>query len=353
MIGTLDRYLLKRSCAAMLLIMTLALLLGVFFDLVLNMELYMSAELPEDTHRWLLVTELYVYRLPLIAIGILPFVVVAGALTALGPMLKRGDWTAVVAGGLSPQRISASLCVLALLAGTVHVCCNNIINPQLHNHIQGIEELFSNAKHSSRVWHIKSTQSTWYASRSRMPKDEAPSFESIFIAPPHNGSVFAAAMDWNGSAWVLHPPIVRWINNENGEQIKQEQSLALTGAFAMPLSPDELRQELLTREAFTGFELWERGDHMYITLLLNRCLALFVPLLALLYALPSFMRFANQSRILVAASKALLLASVPVAIIALTGMAADASNWSPWLSNGIGLVCAAVPGCLFYRRWTA
>ena len=181
----------------------------------------------------------------------------------------------------------------------------------------------------------------------------------MFIAHANGGALHAERLSWRDEQWQLSGEIVEWQyeakqnETEASEQIIEHEQFPLTGSYALPLSPEALRQELLTREAFTGLELWQRGDHMYMTLLLNRSLALFVPLLALCCALPLFARFENQHRLLVAAVRALLVASIPIGIISISGMAADASNWSPWFSSGIGLVCAALPATILFKRWNS
>ncbi len=351
--GTLDRYILKRSLSAASLILFLAIILAIFFDLVLSLEQFLSARLDAQYNRWSLMAQLYLCRIPIIINGIIPFAVVAGALICLTPMLKKGEWTAVIAGGISPHRIALPLCILALGAGLIQCICNSYINPRLYHPVQAIESAFDNRQHTSRIWHVEDTQTTWYAARCYLPKNDVPYFEQVFIAPKNGGAVFAKNMQWNNNTWVLGGPIYHWHVHGDQQSMQELKSLPLTDSLSLQLEPELLRQELLTREAFNSLELWERGEHMHMTLLLNRLSAIVVPLIAILYALPIFMRFANQHRILVAASQALLIASIPVALIALTGMAADASNWSPWLSNSLGLIIAALPGIYLFRRWSA
>lgn len=352
--GTLDRYVFKRSLAAFTLILSLAVCLGVFFDLVLNLENYLSADLEDNSSRWTLIAQLYACRLPLIISGIIPYAMVAAALICLTPMLKRGEWTAAIAGGISPQRIALPLCILALFCGIVQMLCNNVINPMLYPVTQNVEAQFDRKSYSAKVWHLKEQQSTWFAAHADLPKYGAPAFKNVFIAPAHGGALHAEQLSWQDDHWQLSGEIVEWQHNTStNEQITQHQTFPLSGMYALPLSPDALRQELLTREAFTGLELWQRGDHMYMTLLLNRSLALFIPLLALCCALPIFARFEHQQRLLVAAVRALLVASIPIGIMSISGMAADASNWSPWLSNGIGLACATLPAVYLFKRWTS
>ena len=352
--NTLDRYLLKRSLAAFCLILSLAVCLGVFLDLVLNLENYLSANIGAVQTRWLLIMQLYACRLPLIISGITPYALVASALICLTPMLKRGEWTAAIAGGLSPQRIVMPLCYLAICCGFLQLSCNHIINPMLYPVTQNIESQFDSKRYTAKIWHLKDQSSTWYAAHADLPKHGAPSFKKVFIASANGGALHADQLFWDQDRWQLGGEIVEWkYTNADNEQIIEHTAFPLSGAYSLPLGPEKLRQELLTREAFNGLELWQRGDHMYMTLFLNRSLALFIPLLALFYALPIFARFENCQRILVAAVRALAIASIPIGIIAMTGMAADASSWSPWLSNGIGLFFACVPGFILYQRWSS
>lgn len=352
---TLDRYLYKRCISALILITTLAMCLAVFFDLVLNLENYLSADLDEPEKRWSLIIQLYATRLPLILSGIIPYAMVASALICITPMLRRGEWTAAIAGGISPQRIVRPLCILAIIAGIVLMLCHNSLNPRLFPISQNIDAQFDRKSFSSKLWHLKDQGSTWYASHAIVPKEGPPQFRKVFITHQDGGAVYADQLRWENERWELNGAIIEWQANtdQDAEQVIQKKDLPLIGKYTLPLAPDALRQELLTREAFSGLELWERGDHMYMTLFLNRSISIFVPILAIFFALPIFGRFENRQRILVAATRALIYASIPIGIIALSGMAADASSWSPWISNGIGLAIAAVPACLVFRRWSS
>lgn len=349
--GTLDRYLFKRCSSALLVILLLAVLLAVFFDLMLNLEEFLSARLHAQQNRWLMMLQLYLFRLPLIINGLLPFALSAAALITLAPMLRHGEWTAVIAGGISPQRIMLPFAALGLLCALVSSANSNLLNPRLFHQIQALEAAFDNKPYSSRIWHVEESGATWYAARALIPRQDPPQFESIFIATADGSIVHAGGLRWDGQDWQLLPPFLRWQAGEQ-ETLEQAQALQLSGPLAIQRSPRELRQDLLTRDAFTGYELWQRGEHMHMTLLFKRLSMAWAPLLALCYALPFFARFHNSGRILSSATQSLLLAGIPVLVLVLSGLAADGSSWSPWISNSFGLLLAGIPAVLLVHRWT-
>ncbi|NRA38552.1 MAG: LptF/LptG family permease [Planctomycetes bacterium] len=348
----LDNYLFKKSLFALICILTVTVFVVLFFDMIFNIDKLLLRPIAQEDNRWNLIFQFYLMRIPSIVTSVLPFTMMSAALVTCAPMLRKNEFTALGASGISPQQICRVLFFLALFCGITQYTISNHLNPLVYNHNSHVETALGRGGNPSKTWKNNDNDSIWFAADSRIFNDEKPSFKRVYIVAANGDIVYAQRMIWIGkkNRWKLQAPIIHW--QTQGEHSVQElTNFKLAGPFALEQSPYEIQQELLTREALTASELFDTGEHMHLSLFLNRCLALVVPLLALCYGLPYFARFKNRQQILVASTKALTLAAVPVLIISLTGMASDASSWSPWLSNSIGLFLACIPAVILMRRW--
>lgn len=352
MTGILNRYLFKKFVLAMIVIIGVTIALVLFFDILYYLENYIKAPISDGHSRTWLIIQTYLLRIPIIITSVMPYCVMGAALVTCAPMLHKNEFTALGSSGISPQTICRCLFYCAFVCGIMQYSISNHLNPQLHNHYNHLQTALGRISSSSRSWKADDNKSIWFAARSSVYNEQTPTFDRVYIIAASGDIVYAQSMSWKVDRWAVHPPIIHWRNQDTQTQTVSElQSFSLSGDYALNYTPFELQQKLLTREALNGIELFNSGQQMHLSLFLNRCLHIFAPLLALAYGLPYFVRFQNRQRLIVASAQALALSTIPICIIAFTGMAADASSWSPWLSNACGLLLAAIPGIWMYKRW--
>ena len=124
MLNRLDRYLINQFW----LILGIAIMgfLSIFLvvDLIENLDRFMDNKVPTE-----IVLKYYIYTIPyFISIG-LPMAVLISTVFSLGSMVKRNEWTAMKASGISLYRIAIPLVVCGfLLSGVSFLLDNNLVS---------------------------------------------------------------------------------------------------------------------------------------------------------------------------------------------------------------------------------
>ena len=120
MLNKLDRYLINQFW----IILSIAILgfLSIFMvvDLIENLDRFMDNKVPSP-----IVFRYYVYTLPyFISIG-LPMAVLISTVFSLGSMVKRNEWTAMKASGISLYRIALPLVICGVLLSGISFLLDN------------------------------------------------------------------------------------------------------------------------------------------------------------------------------------------------------------------------------------
>ena len=120
MLNKLDRYLINQFW----IILSIAILgfLSIFMvvDLIENLDRFMDNKVPSP-----IVIRYYVYTLPyFISIG-LPMAVLISTVFSLGSMVKRNEWTAMKASGISLYRIALPLIICGVLLSGISFLLDN------------------------------------------------------------------------------------------------------------------------------------------------------------------------------------------------------------------------------------
>jgi lipopolysaccharide export LptBFGC system permease protein LptF len=345
-LSTLDRYLSRRCTAAVLAVLVLVAPLILGLDLLLRLSDLLGGPLAADQSRLLLIGELVLLRLPSVLSPLLPLAAVAGALVALAPMLRRGELTALAAGGVSLRRSCRAAFILALGLGLSDVILSDLVAPQVQGRLATVESRLTGSSHRGRVWRVPETGSTWFADRIDVTAEGRIEGQGLIIATEKHLLQAQRLHHVPGAGWQLEG-----CTTSDGEAIHFEETLPCTGALRLPYAPNELAGVLASRYALSGFELWARGGHLNQSLALQRWLRLVIPLLCLACALPVFVRFENRSRLIPAASQSLVAAGIPLLVLAAGGAAADTARWSPALTLTVALALATLPAACWLRAW--
>tara|TARA_S200000501_G_scaffold151374_2_gene142701 strand:+ start:890 stop:1984 length:1095 start_codon:yes stop_codon:yes gene_type:complete len=124
MLNRLDRYLINQFWVILGIAIMGFLSIFLVVDLIENLDRFMDNKVPTE-----IVLKYYVYTIPyFISIG-LPMAVLISTVFSLGSMVKRNEWTAMKASGISLYRIAIPLVVCGFfLSGVSFLLDNNLVS---------------------------------------------------------------------------------------------------------------------------------------------------------------------------------------------------------------------------------
>ncbi len=351
LLGTLDRHLLKRTVVAVVMVAVLMMVVTLAIDFLINMGVYIHGK--NGGHGWE-VAELYWYRLPQLANLALPLGMVIAALIVSAPMLKRGEFVALSASGVSPGRVGLMVPVIALAVGCLDAYIADRVTPHAIVATTRIQDEMEHANRMGRVWQVQSTGTSWFIkSAGGLINAHPPMVERVIIAT-HDAArdrlVTAESMSWDGARWRLGGSQLQMVAASDGTvRFERKDDIPLTGQLALPYTPEELYAHLLPRDTMSTGELIRRGDPSDISYAWSRWLRTVVPLLAVLAALPVFVRFLHKDQLILGAARALAAAAAPVALVVAGALTAEHGRSEAILVATVALALA--PCLVFYWRW--
>ena len=122
MLNKLDQYLIRQFCVILGISVLGFLSIFIIVDLIENLDRFMDNKVPSK-----IVLEYYIYTLPyFISIG-LPMAVLISTVFSLGNIVKRNEWTAMKASGISIYRIALPL----IICGTILSGCSFVLDNKL------------------------------------------------------------------------------------------------------------------------------------------------------------------------------------------------------------------------------
>ena len=124
MLNRLDRYLINQFWVILGIAIMGFLSIFLVVDLIENLDRFMDNKVPTE-----IVLKYYIYTIPyFISIG-LPMAVLISTVFSLGSMVKRNEWTAMKASGISLYRVATPLIVCGfLLSGISFLLDNNLVS---------------------------------------------------------------------------------------------------------------------------------------------------------------------------------------------------------------------------------
>ena len=124
MLNRLDRYLINQFWVILGIAIMGFLSIFLVVDLIENLDRFMDNKVPTE-----IVLKYYIYTIPyFISIG-LPMAVLISTVFSLGSIVKRNEWTAMKASGISLYRVATPLIVCGfLLSGISFLLDNNLVS---------------------------------------------------------------------------------------------------------------------------------------------------------------------------------------------------------------------------------
>jgi len=343
--GRLDRYLALRMLVITIMVTALMLIVTIALDFLINMGGYKMSSPGQS----LLIVYLYWFKLPQLLNLALPTAAVIAALLVCSPMLKRGEFVALSASGVSPPRVALILPFVALGIGLVDCYIGDRITPVASIRTIEIQDQLQNQNRKGRVWEVPATHSSWFVGSEQLLTATIPTMRIVVIASAR-GLVRADMMQYLGGHWQLSGNLLEFrVNGDGTTDMDRPTQIPLVDDLALPYTPHQLFARLLPRDTMTGNQLMHVGDHGDVAYAWSRWSRSAFPFLAVLMALPVFVRFAHKDNLILGVARSLAAAAVPIFIVTLGGFAAE--SMPPALAILAGLAVALAPCIWVYRRW--
>ncbi len=347
MIALLDRYLLRRAALAFVMILTVLVVIIVGLDLTNRVG---GALDHEDGAR--LIARFYLLKIPEWLVAVAAPALLMACLAVCAPMLRRGEFVALSAGGRGTRGATRALLALAAIIGVGTAMLSDRIVPPYSAESERIDDLIDKQDRDGKCWQVLETGSAWFIAHTKIRDEEDFDFSLVAIAPPSGGLVVADNLLWDGAGWRLEGGLCRFeILPDGSYRHSTPARIDLVDELALPYGPTRLYRELLPAHTLTGPELLARGGARNRGIAYGRWAAAFGPLLAVMAALPLFVRFRNKDNLIVASITAAAMASVPLIIIGMSGIVGDTVAADPALVTGTALIVAAMPSLWLYMRW--
>ncbi|MBA2481096.1 MAG: LptF/LptG family permease [Planctomycetes bacterium] len=348
--GRLDWYLLRRGLTTIAMVAGLIIIVAIAVDFLINIGTLARGTGKKDMGK--LIASLYWHRLPQLANVALPVASVISCLLICAPMLKRGEFIALSATGVSPARSVRVLLVLVLIVGAIDTVIADLVSPHAIAETTKIEDQLQNQRRLGRVWQVPQTRANWFAGRAQgLWAAQIPTIDKVVIASSE-GLTTADRLVWIDDHWRLEGHLLRFRITQDGRySLERPSEIALEGELLLPFDPQQLYRHLLPRYTMTGPELMMVGGKINEAYAWARWSRLFIPLLAALVAIPMFARFVHRDAMVSGCIKAIASAAIPVLIVIVGGMVADTSAHPPMVVVVTALVVALVPSVWFYLVW--
>ena len=153
-------------------------------------------------------------------------------------------------------------------------------------------------------------------------------------------------------SWIATKVFVAGPNRSGNIQREYMETTTLGHSWRISEDLPTLAQRLQARAALTTPTLLDRGDHADQATVATRWLRLLAPILAIMVALPSFVRFANHHQLLVAGVKATAQGQLPLAGLFPIGLILQNSSLSPWPITAVSTLVMLSICYQPWRRWT-
>ncbi len=352
MIRRLDTHLFRRYVSSLALIAGAITALFLGMDLLINLNVLANLPSGDDGSRFASILKLYLNKFPQVLNFALPVAALAAALAVAAPMLKRGEFIALGAGGISPRRASAALLLGAFAVGLFDTLVADWVTPHAVARSAAIEDKLQGQIRQGRAWLDDATGTNWFIGEVYLLEGENPGMKRV-VAATADTLVYADRADWSDGRWRLSGGILRLRLVGSGRvACDRLNALPLEGPLALALSPKELYRQLLPSYAMRTDELLQRGRAQDFAQVWSRWTRLLLPLIMIVTALPLFVRFVNRDTVVVAILQAALAAAGCAGIIALGGLTADATPLPSWTMVLLAVSVAATPGVVLWRRWS-
>lgn len=342
--NTLDRHLLGQFTRNAVLVTIAMVVVFLVLDVLLNFHL-MTRQAPSP---WLKV-ELFLDHVPSLLNFAIPIAAVVSALACAAPMLRRGEFTALGAAGITLQHSTRMLLAGCLVVGVVDAVVADLASPPTTARALAIQDQLEGQSREGRVWR-SDDGAVWFAGGTKLIGVVQPELQRVVVAAGERLAL-ADRLLWDGRAWQAPMGITALRIEAGAQRLERHPAGPLPAGLHLAMPPDQLYKRLLPRYTMTSQQLLSRGERADLTVVWSRWSRALFPVLAAMVALASFVRFRNRDRVAVATIEAVALALVPTAILATGGMAADSAPGPAGMVQAISAGLAVIPAVWMWSRW--
>lgn len=290
----------------------------------------------------------FAYRIPALLNFALPVSALVAAMVCTVPMLRRGEFTALGAAGVTLRRSTRAILAGCLLLGVADVLIADLVTPGATASSLALQDQIEGQTREGRVW--RSGDATWFAGHAALVGRPKPELRQVVIAAGDRLAL-AARLVWTDGSWMAPDGVVELDVAGGAQRLYRHPAGAMPRNLSLAVSPGELFRMLLPRQTLSSRELLARGERADVATVWSRWSRLLVPVLAAMAALSVVVRFPNKDRIAVATIQGAGAALIPVAILAVSGTAADTAGGPPGLAVLVGAMLAAAPALWLWLRW--
>ncbi len=344
MIPTLDRHLLVQFLRNAALVTVATVIVFVVLDVLLGFQL-LTRPAPSP---WTKI-ELFACRIPGLLNFAIPVAAIVAVLATVAPMLRRGEFTALGAAGITLRRSTRTLLLASLAAGIIDVVIADVATPPATAQALALQDLLEGQNREGRVWR-GDDGTTWFASGARLVGVEHPELTQV-VAANADAMVIADRVLWDGTAWTMPAGCSVLHVGGGGQRLDRQPPGAMPTGIDLGLDPGLLYRRLLPRYTMTSTQLLARAEHADLVTVWTRLSRVFAPMLATMAALAVFVRFGNRDRVAIATIEAVAASLLPTVLLSLGGVAADTTPGPPVVTVTIGVLIAATPALWLWLRW--
>jgi lipopolysaccharide export LptBFGC system permease protein LptF len=341
---TLDRHLAGQFARNATMVATATVVVFVVLDVLLGFQL-LTRPAPSP---WTKV-ELFASRIPGLLNFAIPVAAVISVLATAAPMLRRGEFTALGAAGITLQRSTRALLIGCLLFGVVDTVIADLATPPSTARALALQDMLEGQSREGRVWRADDG-TTWFASGAKLVGVPKPGLERV-VAATSEVMVLADRVVWDGARWLSPDGCIVLRVIDGAQRLERMPPGDLPAEIALNQPPEQLYRRLLPRYTMSSRELLARGERADLATVWSRLVRFLVPVLASMAALAVFVRFHNRDRIAVATVEAVAAGLIPVALLMLSAMAADTAPGPPGLAVVVGCGIASILPIWLWWRW--
>jgi lipopolysaccharide export LptBFGC system permease protein LptF len=347
-ISTLDRYLLFELAllrwALLLMLGTFLLMLGDFIG-----QMGYNVQLLKNSHFDLL-ARYYLLRFPEFLLVWLPMSLPGAALLTAIPMLRQRTVIALAAAGIPPRRVFAALIPLALVCGGLGFVLKDQVVPSLQDEIEYVQALMDGKMAAGEM---RATSAGWRSRDTHWSVQAAlPAVGDYRIVVAFRQAarydddltVVADRLHWVDRQWLLENVVVV----RGGQQRQIARATPRDLGLEQDFAPETLALALRPDDAKTSDEVHKSKGTRYKQVLAQRVAWAFLPLLCLLFALPSFLRQGRGS-VGTATAASLILAVVPMVALGALGKLMISAGTDPVILASVLVVALLAVGV--WRWW--
>lgn len=293
-------------------------------------------------------------RFPIFLAAWLPISVAAAGLLTAWPMMRQGTLVALCAAGIPVRRVFSSLIALALGVGVLGFLLHDQIIPRLAPEVTYAQKrMVGKLKLNQSVgrklaWH---DGGMFWCVNGGIPEEG--DFRNIAVfgetGARHRGILMMAdSLTWRDNTWwVGNPVVIR--DYQSPVVLKKSCPLAEVG-LTMSLNLQDLIERVQLDRFRTSDELFAVKSENALGYLLLRVSFGLLPLLCLIFAMPSFVRLEGRNNLGLAVGRSLLWIVVP--LLGYWVLSRILISNSTYLLSGTTVVLGGLLSVGLWRWWT-